>query len=113
MKYNTIRELDNRIEKIVSNTVKHYYTDWKNYDRPKYMGFKGSEDQADKDLILIARACGTYLIRIEDIKAGDDWASTLYEYFQTQEQATYYHINLTKLEVKRIDPETYEIKKAA
>lgn len=113
MKYSNINELDQRIEKIISQTVKHYYTDWKNYDRPKYMCFKGSTDQADKNLILIARTCGTYLIRIEDIKAGNDWANTLYEYFQTQERATYYHININNLEIKKIDPESYEIKKAA
>lgn len=112
MKYNTIRDLDTRVEKIIDSTVKHYYTDWKNYDRPKYMKFKGSTDQADKKMVLIARACGTYLVRIEDIKAGDNWANTLYEYFQTQEHATYYLIDLNKLEVKKIDPATYEIKAA-
>lgn len=112
MKYNTIRDLDTRVEKIIDSTVKHYYTDWKNYDRPKYMKFKGSTDQADKTLILIARECGTYLIRIADIKAGDTWANTLYEYYQTQERANYYTINIDKLEVKKIDPATYEIKAA-
>ena len=112
MKYNTINDLDNRIERIIDSTVKHYYTDWKNYDRPEYMKFKGSTDKADKNLILIARECGTYLIRISDIKAGDTWANTLYEYFQTQEHATYYLIDLNKLEVKKIDPETYNIKAA-
>ena len=106
MKYQNINELDKRIEKIISATVKHYYTDWKNYDRPKYMKFKGSADTADKDLILIARECGTYLIRTEDIKTGNEWAKALVEYFQTQESADYYHININKLEVKKIDPAT-------
>ena len=114
MKYSNINELDQRIENIISRTVKHYYTDWKNYDRPKYMNFKGSTNKADKDLILIARTCGTYLVRTEDIKAGDDWANTLYTYFQTQEHGTYYHININNLECKLIDPATYikEIKAA-
>ena len=111
MKYSNINELDQRIERIISSTVKHYYTDWKNYDRPKYMKFKGSEDQADKEMILIVRACGTYLVRTEDIKAGDDWANTLIDYFQTQERADYYYININKLEAKKIDPAT--AKKAA
>ena len=112
MKYPSIDLLDSRVERIVDGTVKHYYTDWKNYDRPKYMKFKGSADQADKKMILIVRACGTYLVRIEDIKAGDDWAVTLYNYFQEQEHATYYMIDLNRLEVKKIDPATYEIKAA-
>jgi hypothetical protein len=106
MKYQNINELDRRLEKIIDTTVKHYYTDWKNYDRPKYMSFKGSPLKADKKMILIVRACGTYLVRTEDIKNGDKWANTLIEYYQTQEHASYYLINLDKLEIKKIDPAT-------
>lgn len=115
MKYQDINALDQRIEKIIAATVKHYYTDWKNYDRPKYMKCKGSEDRADKELILIARTCGTYLVKVADIEAGDDWANTLIEYYHTQEKADYYYINLKTLEVKKIQPETIKkgIKKAA
>lgn len=112
MKYKTINELDQRIENIISRTVKHYYTDWKNYDRPKYMGLKGSDKKEDKKVILIARSCGTYLVRIEDIKNNDDWAVTLYKYFQEQEHATYYYININNYEVKKIDPAAFNIKAA-
>jgi len=108
MRYPNIDLLDARIERIIDSTVKHYYSDWKKYDRLKYMCFKGSTDKADKEFILIARSCGTYLVRIADIKAGDDWATTLYEYYQTQEHANYYLINLNRLEVKKIDPATYK-----
>lgn len=111
MKYNNINLLDARIEKIISSTVKHYYTDWKHYDRPKYMKCKGSADKADKELILIARTCGTYLVKMADIKAGDNWANTLIEYYSAQETADFYYINLRTLEVKQIKPEA--IKKAA
>ena len=104
MKYKNIDELDARIERIIDSTVKWYYTDWKNYDRPKYMGFKGSNKTDDKKMILIARESGTYLVRLADIENGDDWANTLYTYFQDQEHATYYFINLNRLEVKRIIP---------
>lgn len=113
MKYPTIDSLDQRIEKIIDSTVKHYYTDWKNYDRPKYMSCKGSADKADKELILIVRSCGTYLVRIADIEAGNNWANTLIEYYQTQEQATYYYINITTLEARKIDPATIKLNKAA
>ena len=106
MKYKDINEMDLRVEKIIDTTVKHYYTDWKNYDRPKYMSCKGSSRQADKELILIARACGTYLVKMADIKAGDDWANTLINYFQNQEHADYYYLNLRTYEVKKIQPET-------
>jgi hypothetical protein len=104
MKYKNIADLDSKIEKIVKKTVKHYYTDWKNYDRPKYMGFKGSSDRHDKDLILIARECGTYLIRTEDARTAGTWADTLYKYFQTQEHASYYRINLDSLTLETLQP---------
>jgi hypothetical protein len=99
MKYQNINELDSRIERIVKHTVKHYYTDWKNYDRPKYMHFKASNQSDDKELILIARECGTYLIKVSDLEDKNSWASTLYNYFQDQEKADYYRINLNKLTV--------------
>ena len=111
MKYSNINLLDIRIEKIIDSTVKHYYSDWKNYDRPKYMKFKGSAAAADKRLILLARKCGTYLIRLSDIKDGDSWANTLINYFSTQEKSDYYYIDLLKFECKKIQPES--IKKLA
>lgn len=106
MKYNTIQDLDSRIENIIKRTVKHYITDWTQYDRPKYNGFKESSERADKEFYLIARTCGTYLVRIEDINAGNEWANAIIDYYRTQNPATYYYINLNKLEVKKIDPKT-------
>lgn len=111
MQYKTIEALDCRVEKIIDRTVKHYYTDWKNYDRPKYMRFKGSQDWEDKKLILIARSCGTYLVKISDILAGNDWANTLIRYYSTQESADFYYINLLSLKCKKVTPE--EIKNIA
>lgn len=109
MKYKTINELDQRIENIISRTVKHYYTDWKNYDRPKYMGLKGSDKKEDKKVILIARECGTYLVKISDMAAGDDWANTLYDYFINQEKADYYFIDIEKLIIIRMQrPELFK-----
>lgn len=104
MKYQTINELDNRIEKIISQTVKHYYTDWKNYDRPKYMTFKGSKSADDKKIVLLVRESGTYLVRTADVLNKDEWANTLYEYFQTQDRSDYYLIDIAKLTCKKILP---------
>ncbi len=114
MKYKTIDELDARIERIITGTVKHYYTDWKNYDRPKYMKLKGSANPADKHMILIARECGTYLLTLEAIE-NSIGAATIYEYYQTQERGTYYLINLDRLTIEKINPVAYskELKKAA
>lgn len=105
-KYKNIDDLDARIERIIKKTVESYYTDWKNYDRPKYMGLKSSRDRKDKDLILIARKCGTYLLTVDSIK-NSEWAGTVYEYYQTQETADYYHINLDRLAIEKINPAAF------
>ena len=115
MKYKTIQELDNRIEKIIKKNVEAYYTDWKHYDRPKYMAFKGSSDRADRVLILIARRCDTYLIKAADI-GRQDWSTTVFDYYNGNGGGTdndYYEINLDRLTINRIEPTTYgrELKK--
>lgn len=111
-KYKTIDELDARIEKIIKGTVKHYYTDWKNYDRPKYMKLKSSKDREDKKMILIARECGTYLLTIDAIE-NTEGAAAIFEYYQTQEHADYYFIDLDRLTISKIEPGTYIKVKAA
>ena len=113
-RYENINDLDARIERIIKRKVKHYYTDWKNYDRPKYMDLKGSQRRDDKKIILIARECGTYLYTLEEIK-NYSFAATVYEYYYTQEPGDYYFINLERLSIEKINPETYikDLKKAA
>lgn len=103
MKYNNIDALDARIEKIIKTTVKFYYTDWKNYDRLKYMKCKGSRRAEDKTLILIARKCGTYLLRQADIDAGAG-ARDIFEYYTQYEPAgsTFYKIDIDALTIKKI-----------
>ena len=107
-RYKNINELDARIERIISKTVKAYYTDWKNIDRVKYMRLKGSDRKEDKQMILIARTCGTYLYTLEELK-GYPWAGTVYEYYQNTDRATYYRVNLDRLTIEKIDPTTYKI----
>lgn len=104
MRYQTIDELDARIEKIIKSTLQAYYTDWKNYDRPKYMRLKGSTDQKDKIAVLIARRCGSYLLTLDEIM-NNAVSATIYEYYYTQEATgtTYYLINLDRLEISRIN----------
>ena len=107
MKYKTIDELDARIERIIKKTVQSYFTDWKNYDRPKYMKLKGSRDRSDKEIILIARDCGTYLLTTKEIETRTG-AATIYEYYYTQDtRSTYYLINLDRLTINKIDPATF------
>ena len=104
--YDNINDLDARIENIIKRTVKSYYTDWKNYDRPKYMGLKGSRDRKDKTLILIARRYGTYLYTLDEI-ANYTFAATVYDYYQDHEGSNYYLIDLQTLGIAKIDPAVY------
>ena len=104
MRYENIDALDKKLESLISRKVKSYYSDWKNYDRPKYMCFKGSSDRKDKDFLVLIRRCGTYIIRTCDIFVSDV-ATTLFEYYHTQDRSDYYYVNLEKLELKKIkDP---------
>lgn len=101
MRYPDIDTLDVHVEKVIKSTVRHYYTDWKNYDRPKYMRFKGSKNIKDKKFLILVRTCGTYIVRCCDIYI-DDWATTLINYFTNQEPSFFYEVDLTKLSLKKI-----------
>ena len=91
--FDTIDNLDGYIEKVVRRTVKHYYTDWKNIDRPLYMKYKGSNRRQDKELLLIARECGTYLYTITDLER--EYPAAVATYYA--ENAKYYFIDIAKL----------------
>lgn len=95
MKYPTIDALDRRIEKIIKAKVKHYYTDWKNYDRPKYMKLKGSDIADDKLMILLVREYGTWIFTQREIMQGKSMYDTLSYYCNFESNAVdFYLINL-------------------
>ena len=102
MKYKNIDALDARIERIIKATVINYYTDWKHYDRPKYMKLKGSKDRRDKHLILSVRKTGTYLYTEADKNERGTWEETLWNYFHTQERADHYKIDLDRLTIEKL-----------
>lgn len=110
MKYKSRDDLNNRIERIIKNTVKHYYTDWKNYDRPKLMHCYGSNDSDEKKLILIVRECGTYLLKEDEAKTEGKPANTLFYYYQNQEKANFYFLDLENLKITKINEKGYEVR---
>lgn len=112
MKYATQKEMDNRIERIVKKRVKHWYTDWKNYDRPLYMKLKGSTNRKEKEMILIARECGTYLYTFADFESYP-FSRTIYEYYMDYENTDYYYINLITMEVSKHIPDKAWLKEVA
>lgn len=91
----TVLELDNKIERIIEKTVKYYYSDWKNYDRPKYMVMKAHKEPA---AILITRTCGTYIFSESESKKGS--AKTIIDYYTNNEPANIYFIDFNKGTVK-------------
>jgi hypothetical protein len=76
------------------------------------MGLKGSDKKEDKKIILIARNCGTYLLTLDAIENNRSTAA-IYDYYFMYETGNYYFIDLNNLEVKKIDPETFQINKAS
>ena len=104
MYYNNLKELDNRVNQIVHNKVKRFLTDWTNYDWPLFEKAKNSKCATDKELLLIARECGTYLFTVEDLKNADSSAHILYNFWyqSTPKEVTYYYINLKTFEVRMI-----------
>lgn len=96
MKFDNINSLDERIEKIVKKNVHHYYSDWKHYDRPKYMRLKGSRKIEDKKLVLIVRNCGTYLLRLTDVLEEGSPANVIYNYYgECDSSAKFYFVDIS------------------
>ena len=96
MRYANVTEMDKRIERIVKAKVKHYYTDWKNYDRPKYMKYKGIKGTV---LILAVRNMGCWLWTIDETED-----SPTYEYVKKYEQYRheFYKIDIDRREVTKL-----------
>ena len=98
MKYKSIAELDKAIENRINRIVKHYKTDWTEYDKPKYERLKKSKEAKERQFTLIVRECGTWLVT-EKEKAESIEMQTVYEYYKEQEPATYYDVDIDKLSI--------------
>lgn len=103
MKFENIDLLDKKIESIIDFRVKSYYSDWKKYDRLKYMVKKGSEDMQEKKLVLIARTAGTYLFSEKELE-NYDFALTCLDYYFNQERYSswFYYIDIDSLYFKKL-----------
>lgn len=101
MTYTTKEALINRIDRIINGTVKHYRSDWTEYDRPKLIRWLASDKRDDKQLLLIARDCGTYLLRAADIATAGSPAETILSYYRDQEPSgcSFYRIDLNRMQV--------------
>lgn len=106
MKYNNINELDQAIERATKRIIKYYYTDWKNYDRPTYMGYKASRDRDKKHILVLFRESGSYIFSDFDFKDRKTPAEIISYYLEQETRNNaFYFIDLEKLTMKKAEPE--------
>ena len=108
MKYPNIDALDSAIERAAKRIIKHYYTDWKNYDRPAYMGYKGSQDRDKKHILVLFRESGSYIFSDFDFKDRKTPGEIVSYYinYENDSKTKYYFIDLEKLTLTKTEPET-------
>lgn len=99
-KFKTIDELHAYIERQAKSTIKYYFTDWKNYDRPDIMKHTGAKT---KEVYIILRESGSYLYdRRELLHPVRDFGRVVMDYYTTDKTAKYYKINFNALTIERI-----------
>lgn len=99
-KFKTIDELHAYIERQAKRTIKYYYSDFKNYDRPEIMRHTGAKT---KEVYIIFRESGSYLYTREELTdSRRDFARVVMDYYTTDKTAKYYKINFRDLTAERI-----------
>lgn len=99
-KFKTIDELHAYFERQAKRTIKYYYTDWKNYDRPEIMRHTGAKTS---EIYIILRESGSYLYtRADLLSTRSDYARAVMDYYTTDKTAKYYKINFRELTAERI-----------
>lgn len=99
MKYfKTIDELHAYLERKAKKIVKHYYTDWKNIDRPYLMKLTG---ERTSEVYVIFRDCGTYLYSRKDLDR--EFPQVIMDYYKNNKGTEYYKIDLYRLTAEKIE----------
>lgn len=103
MKFQDIDALDQAIERTAKRIIKHYYTDWKNYDRPAYMGFKGAEEKEKKHILILFREMGSYIFSEWDFMDRKAPAEIINYYLNLESTRVnaYYFVDLERLTMTR------------
>ena len=99
-KFKTIDDLHGYIERQAKRTIKYYYSDFKNYDRPEIMRHTGEKT---KEVYLIFRESGSYLYSREELTdSRRDFGRVVMDYYTTDKTAKYYKVNFNALTVESI-----------
>ena len=97
-KYKNIDDLHAFLEREAKRTIKLYYTDWKNYDRPAIMRHTGEKT---KEVYIIFRQYGSYLESKSDI-LNYDFSATVMDYYKDDKSAKYYKVDFSALTIEKI-----------
>lgn len=97
-KFKTIDDLHAAIEKATRKTIKYYYTDWKNYDRPALMKATGTRET----VYIIVRESGSYLYTYKELENGYQFGLDVMDYYTNDRTAVYYKADLDKLTLEKI-----------
>ena len=99
-KYKTIDELHQAIEKKADKIIKHYYSDFKNYDRPAIMKHTGEKT---KEVYLILREAGSYLFSAADLLDIErDYPVVVMNYYTNDTTAHYFKIDFSRFTLEEI-----------
>ena len=99
-RFTNIDDLHNYIERQAKKTIKFYYTDFKNYDRPEIMRHTGEKT---KEVYIIFRESGSYIYsRAELLNPGRDFGRVVMDYYTTDKTAKYYKVDFYNLTVETI-----------
>ena len=98
--FDNINSLYDYIERQAKRTIKFYYTDYKNYDRPRLMTFAYDKEP---EIYLILRKCGSYIYTAAELlDPGYDFPAYVMDYYTSDESAKYYKLNMKTLTVETI-----------
>lgn len=110
-RFSNIDDLHTYLEKLAKKTIKSYYTDWKNYDRPALMRATGNRET----VYIILREYGSYLYTVDDL-INHDFPAVVMDYYTDEKRNHYYKVDLYNLTIEKIPnkyPEDLKLRKAA
>ena len=96
-KFKDIDELHAFLERRAHQIIKHYFTDWKNLDRPEVMRHTGLKT---KEVYIIFRESGSYLYSRDDLQR--DFPATVMDYYKDYKNTAYYKIDFYILTAEKI-----------
>lgn len=99
-KFSNIDELHAFLERRAKQIIKHYFSDWKNMDRPEVMKHTG---ERTTEVYIIFRECGSYLYSREELTdMRREFPAVVMDYYKTDKTAIYYKVDFCRLTAEKI-----------